>query len=482
MSILTDFQQVKPFYDVVVIGSGLGGLTCANKLGSIGYRVLLVEQHHQLGGLAAWFKRGDHIFDVSLHGFPHGMIKTCRKYWNREIADRIIRLKHIRFINPQFQLETTYDRENFTRILVEHFRVDPDTVERFFTTARAMNFYDNHSLKIKELFDRFFPGRNDVARFLLEPITYANGSTLDEPAITYGIVFSNFMNQGVYTFEGGTDLLIRLMTDELLKNKVDILPRFRAEKLLIKQGRIEGVYLSSSRSGKNGGRCLVSCRSVCSNGSLLGTIYHLAGQEHFKEDYLEQAGKVRINNSSCQVYIAIKKDSDIPFIGDLIFYSESGEFTSESLLEMHTKSRTFSVYYPSIRPGRLPRYFIVSSTNANYRDWEGLTPSDYKAEKNTLIENTLLSLEKLIPDIRRRVCHLEAATPKTFERYTLHWQGASFGTKFEGLKVSTDMSFQIAGLFHTGSVGIIMSGWLGAINYGIITSNEMDKLLKKNAS
>ena len=42
-------------------------------------------------------------------------------------------------------------------------------------------------------------------------ITYANGSTLEDPAITYGIVFSNFMSKGVWTFEGGTDRLIGLM-------------------------------------------------------------------------------------------------------------------------------------------------------------------------------------------------------------------------------------------------------------------------------
>ena len=72
-------------YNVVVIGSGLGGLTSANRLARSGHSVLLLEHHHQLGGLATWFKRQGHIFDVSLHGFPHGMVKTCRKYWNREI-------------------------------------------------------------------------------------------------------------------------------------------------------------------------------------------------------------------------------------------------------------------------------------------------------------------------------------------------------------------------------------------------------------
>jgi hypothetical protein len=70
----------------------------------------------------------------------------------------------------------------------------------------------------------------------------------------------------------------------------------------------------------------------------------------------------------------------------------------------------------------------------------------------------------------------------TFERYTLHLDGASFGTKFEGLAVSRAIPQQIAGLYHAGSVGIIMSGWLGAVNYGVIVANEVDSLLMNQPS
>ena len=88
-------------YDVVVIGSGLGGLTAANILARDGMKVLLLEQHYKLGGLATWFKRpGGHIFDISLHGFPYGMVKSCRRYGSKEIADSIVQLEGVRFDNP----------------------------------------------------------------------------------------------------------------------------------------------------------------------------------------------------------------------------------------------------------------------------------------------------------------------------------------------------------------------------------------------
>src|SRR5690606_28028109 len=206
----------KDRYDVVVIGSGLAGLTGANVLAKQGYSVLLLEHHYQLGGMATWFKRrGGHIFDISLHGFPVGMKKSCRKYWTDEIAESIVQLKGIRFENPQFSLRTTFTREDFTRIITEEFNIPFETGDRFFATARSMNFYDDQSKTTRELFEEFFPGRSDVHRLLMEPITYANGSTMDDPAITYGIVFSNFMSKGVFTFRGGTDKLIQQMKAEL---------------------------------------------------------------------------------------------------------------------------------------------------------------------------------------------------------------------------------------------------------------------------
>ncbi len=468
-------KDARSHYDVVVIGSGLGGLTAANIMAREGRSVLLLEQHYKLGGLATWFKRpGGHLFDISLHGFPHGMIKSCRRYWTAEIADSIVQLRNVRFDNPMFSLTTSFDRHDFTRLLTQQFGLEETQVHAFFDAARSMNFYDDQSQTTRQLFDRFFPGREDVIRLLMEPITYANGSTLEDPALTYGIVFSNFMSKGVFTFQGGTDGLVKAMEAEMRRNGVDIRIRADVERIQIKNGRVHSVEVA-------GHEIRTDC--VISNANLRGTIFNLVGEQYFDGQFVDAARAVRLNNSSTQVYMALSEGDTIPHeTGDLLFCSTADRFATDLLLSRDITSRTFSFYYPDIRPAGKGRYLIVSSTNANWSDWNEMSDEAYQASKQDLIETTLNSLEKYVKNCRERIVHVEAATPRTFAHYTKHLDGSSFGTKFEGLAVSRALPQQIPGLYHAGSCGIIMSGWLGTINYGVIVANDAENYLAAQSS
>jgi len=470
--LLNKNDKIPQNYDVIIIGGGLGGLTAANKMAKGGRRILLLEAHDKLGGFATWFHRkGKHIFDVSLHGFPVGMVKTCKKYWSREIAGKIVQLKRVRFINPMYSIESDFTVEDFTSKLINDFKVTPEQVDNFFKLIMNMNYYDNKEMTNGELLESFFPGRKDVHRFLIEPIVYANGSTLEDPAITYGIVFSNFMSKGVFTFQGGTDLVIQMMQEELLRNNVDIRLKSKVDKIVVENNVCKGVEVGGD---------FISSKSVLSNGNLVGTIFNLVGEDKFTPQFMEKVRKVRLNTSSCQVYMGIRQGEVVEDVGDLIFYSEAGEFRTDELLSMKTTSRTFSLYYPKLRPQLADAgYSIVASTNARYEDWVNLSKEDYKAKKKELIEATLVSLEKVIPGIGKKIDYIEAATPLTIKRYTHHEKGSSFGTKHEGLAISMGLNKEIKGLFHTGSVGIIMSGWLGAANYGVIQSYEVEGYLDK---
>lgn len=465
-------DKIEKNYDVVVVGAGLAGMTLANKMARDGRSVLLLESHNKLGGFATWFKRneGEHIFDVSLHGFPVGMIKTCRKYWSREISDRIHQLKSVRYINPQFEVETDFTKEHFVKVLIEKFGVAQATVQAFFDELANMNFYDNSKMTNGELFEKYFPGRNDITRFLLEPIVYANGSNLEDPAISYGIVFSNFMSKGVYIFQGGTDTMISMMREELLKNGVDIQMQARVEKILVEDKKTTGVVVKGHT---------IKSRAVVSNSNLLTTVHKMVGDEHFSAEFVKKAKAVRLNTSSCQVYMGIKSGESIPFVGDLVFTSEDQSFSTDLILSPQVGSQTFSLYYPDSRPHLDPKYAVVSSSNARFEDWINLSEDEYEKQKQFIIERALSGLEKIIPGVRAKINYVDAATPLTVQRYTLHEKGASFGTKFEGLEVSMNMHKEISGLFHAGSVGIIMSGWLGAANYGVIQAHEVDNYLSR---
>jgi hypothetical protein len=59
------------------------------------------------------------------------MLEFCRKYRSLGIANCIVQLKRIRFMNLQFNIETTFTREDFLEILIGKFHVMPEKVESF---------------------------------------------------------------------------------------------------------------------------------------------------------------------------------------------------------------------------------------------------------------------------------------------------------------------------------------------------------------
>ena len=54
-------------FDVVIIGSGMGGLVCGNLLSQEGLRVCVLEKNKQFGGSLQTFVRDKVIFDSGVH-------------------------------------------------------------------------------------------------------------------------------------------------------------------------------------------------------------------------------------------------------------------------------------------------------------------------------------------------------------------------------------------------------------------------------
>ena len=108
------------------------------------------------------------------------------------------------------------------------------------------------------------------------------------------------------------------MRAELESNGVDIRIRCLVEGLEISPDRqVQGVWVN--------GR-LIRANSVFSNANIKTTILRLAGREHFDREFVEETEAVRLNNSSCQVYIGLKPGVGFDNCGDLLFHSEHEGF------------------------------------------------------------------------------------------------------------------------------------------------------------
>src|ERR1700712_3231461 len=60
-------KEPKPRYDVVIIGSGIGGLTAGALLSKAGLTVCVLEKEPHPGGYLAGFRRKDFRFDTAIH-------------------------------------------------------------------------------------------------------------------------------------------------------------------------------------------------------------------------------------------------------------------------------------------------------------------------------------------------------------------------------------------------------------------------------
>ena len=191
------------------------------------------------------------------------------------------------------------------------------------------------------------------------------------------------------------------------ENGVDTFSRSRVDQIIVENGQAKGVRV---------GDRVIGADVVLSNASIHGTALGLVGEEHFAEDWVEGLKKVRLNTSSCQVYMGLKEGESLPWVSDLFFTSTRPTFDSAALCDLHGESRTFSFYYPKGRPedqaaGKPDRYVIVSSTNALFEDWERMSPEEYEANKQRMVDETIADIERRVPGTARR-----SSTPRPRRR------------------------------------------------------------------
>ena len=131
-------------YDVVVIGSGLGGLVCARQLAKEGRSVLVLERQVQSGGCLQSYRRGDFEFDTGLHyvgGLAEGQslheafeqLGLMQLPWVRLDADGF---DQVTIGNQTFPLAEGFD--HFASVLGEYFPQEKTALRQYVDMLRHL--------------------------------------------------------------------------------------------------------------------------------------------------------------------------------------------------------------------------------------------------------------------------------------------------------------------------------------------------------
>jgi len=131
-------------FDSIVIGSGIGGLAAAAALAKCRRRVLILEQHFQLGGLTQTFRRREYTFATGLHYIGGvGNAPGPENQFGRML--RWLTDGRLRFVSigspydivqmPDYEFPVEAPRGAYVKRLKEAFPDEIQGIDRYFATC-----------------------------------------------------------------------------------------------------------------------------------------------------------------------------------------------------------------------------------------------------------------------------------------------------------------------------------------------------------
>ena len=224
---MTDTRKHNSRYDVVVIGSGLGGLTCGAFLARSGRRVLVLEKHTKIGGYAHTFRRRDFVFESGIHSVPFsasGVLMHVLRLLGVDARVEPIELPYMyHYSTPDYSYTLPSRREDIVEQLKGDFPHEAENLDRMFAdmaglyrdfaqvTCTFEEYYEDESAELASRFHNLsIEGyiSSYIEDHRLREIFYGMwpyGGMHPEraPSLFYIMMFAVHLFEGTHTLEGG---------------------------------------------------------------------------------------------------------------------------------------------------------------------------------------------------------------------------------------------------------------------------------------
>ncbi len=482
-------------YDVVIIGSGLGGLLCANLLAMCGMKVCLLEKNRQFGGNLQTFSRDKQVFDTGVH-YIGGLEKGQTLYQVFKYVGLMDQLKLER-------MEGGFDRiiiqgddnvycqaqgyEAFQHQLLDAFPGERQAIIAYCQKIREVcNSFPLYNLSLKPQTDELYKGNNESAASVIASYTknkklqavlagnnllYA-GDIHTTPFHVHALILNSYIESS-WKCVGGGSQIAKILVASIRKNGGEILRNTAVTSIKEDGGKVTHVLTEDGR--------LVEGDYFISNIHPAATLA-ITQSTLIKNLYKKRIGGLRQTVSSFSLHIVLKKKA-VPYEKCNYYFHKEGQVWQ---LNHYTKENWplgYGLYFTEdkLHPGFSAtisvltpmRYEEVSEWANTYNrvGRESNRGIAYEQFKEDRVRVLLDLIAERFPLIIAHIKSYYTSTPLTNRDYIGDTEGSMYGIQkdyHDPLQTMISPRTKIPNLFLTGQ-NLNLHGILGTSLSAVLT-------------
>jgi prolycopene isomerase len=438
-------------FDVIVIGSGIGGLVSATQLAAKGAKVLVLESYLIPGGSAGYFEREGYRFDVGasmIFGFgtqgTTNLLTRALEAVNvslETIPDSV----QIHYHLPNgLELKIHRDYEKFLQELTANFPREREGIRKFYDECwkvfNCLNAMELLSLEEPRYLARVFfqhplaclglvkylpQNVGDIARKYISDPQLLQFIDMDcyiwsvvpsdrTPMINAGMVFSDRHYGGINYPKGGVGQIAQKLVEGLEKVGGEIQYKARVTKIITENNRAVGVELADGK--------VYRAKRIVSNATRWDTFEKLLPPEEMPTSEKKWQKRYQKSPSFLSLHMGVK--ADVLPVG-----TECHHILLEDWKNMEATQGTIFLSIPTLLdPDLAPAgYHILHAFTPDWiENWQELSSSEYEEKKEAAAGRVIERLEKIFPGLDASLDYLEVGTPRTHRRF-LNREDGTYG-------------------------------------------------------
>lgn len=432
-------------YDVIIVGSGLGGLECGAILSKEGYRVCVLEKNEQFGGCFQTYTRRGRLLDTGIHyigSLDKGQIlHQCFHYLGIMEKLKVHRLDSDVFDRIYYK-QKAYDyavgHDRFVEVLSSFFPKEQENLKRYTDLLKEVgslisieNLRQGHiskdglkffGMSAAEVLESITPNR-DLQQVLAGSSLLYGGVRNHSTFYHHGMI-NNSNIEGPYRFINGSMQVSDELINVIRNNGGTVLNNSEVTRIIVKEERVTGVVIN--------GEEVVEAAYIISNIHPKRT-FELTDKSHsIRNAYLSRINSLENSYGIFTAYLLMKEKS-CRYLNHNI-YLHKGEEVWYNKENCNNQPNSCMI---SMQPSEgKEEYTDVVSLLSPMRidelaDWYATTPEkrgkEYKAFKEEKTHEILALIKENNFELDGEVEAIYTTTPLSYRDYTATIDGSAYG-------------------------------------------------------